>query len=264
MNALPGILYSIEARHFCKNRRNYKPTVQKAGTIADTDFQDQLQFKVGGRVMLIYNIGVHDGLCNGAMGTVVAFEEDRDNTVNKIIVKFDNKETGSEMRKAFPTHTNKYPDCTVIKRMELEYSLGKIQSGGASAKLIQFPLVSAFAVTAWKFQGQTVQYPSDYKVDLRKVRKAAQSYVMLSRGECEEQLFIVEKLPRDKIYPDKDAIEELRRMEKVSINNNPTGWDEIDNSQSLKVSFLNTRSIKNKFSSIVTDRSSEICKCLHG
>ena len=72
--------------------------------------------------------------------------------------------------------------------MELEYSLGKIQSGGASAKLIQFPLISSFAVTAWKFQGQTVKDPSKYLVDLRGVRKAAQAYVMLSRGESQDQL----------------------------------------------------------------------------
>ena len=61
--------------------------------------------------------------------------------------------------------------------MELEYSLGKFKSG-ASAKLVQFPLIPSFAVKAWKLQGQTVKNPSQYIVDLRGVRKAAQSYVM--------------------------------------------------------------------------------------
>ena len=255
LNNLPGKLYTMESKNFCKSMKNYKPLIRKAGKIADTQFEELLQLKIGGMVMLIYNIAVYDGLCNGAMGTVVAFEEGQDIIINTIIVKFDNKETGCEMRKAFPAHSKKYPEGTVIKRMDIEYILGKIQSGGTSAKLIQFPLVSAFAVTAWKFQGQTVKNPSEYNIDLRRVRKAAQSYVMISRGECEDQLFIVEKLPVDKLYPDKDAIKQLERMEKVSINNNPTAWDGLDIQESVRVSFLNTRSIKNKFSSIETDES---------
>ena len=205
--------------------------------------------------MLIYNIAVYDGLCNGAMGTVLGIEEDTGKYVRKVIVQFDNKETGKEMRKKFPVYAEKYPNGTVITKMELEYSLGKIQSGGASAKLSQFPLISSFAVTAWKFQGQTVNDPRAYNVDLRKVRKAAQAYVMLSRGECEDQLSIVEKLPEGKIYPDKEAIIELERMKKESINNNPTVWDMVDDQLTVKVSFLNARSIRNKFVSIETDSS---------
>ena len=255
LNNIPGKLYTIEAKHVCRTKKNYQPMIKKAGKIADTQFENTLQIKVGGRVMLIYNIAVYDGLCNGAMGTVLAIEGDDAKCVRKVIVQFDNKETGGEMRKKFPIQTKKYPQGTVITRMELEYSLGKIQSGGASAKLHQFPLISSFAVTAWKFQGKTVKNPGAYSVDLRKVRKAAQSYVMLSRGECEDQLSIVEKLPEDKLYPDKEAIRELERMEKVSINANPTAWDTVDNPQTIKVSFLNARSVKNKFDSIKTDTS---------
>ena len=76
---------------------------------------------------------------------------------------------------------------------------------------------------------------------------------MLSRGECKSQLFILEKLPQDKIYPDKEALKELERMHQVSLNNHLTSWDEIATPVVLKVSFLNTRSIKNKFACIKTD-----------
>ena len=250
LNDIPGKLYRIQARHFCKTSKNYKPIIKKGGKIADTQFEDTLKFKVGGRMMLIFNTAVNDGLCNGAMGTVLAVEESKDGEVSKIIMKFDNQETGSEKRMAFPAYTKKYPGGTVITKMEHEYSLGKVQSNGASAKLIQFPLISSFAVTAWKFQGQTVKKPSKYIVDLRGVRKAAQAYVMLSRGECKDQLLILEELPEHKIYPDKDALEELERMRKISINNNPTPWETVSKPNVVKVSYLNTRSIKNKFNCI--------------
>ena len=255
LNSIPGKLYTIEARHMCRTKKNFKPMIKKAGKIADTQFENILQIKIGGRVMLIFNIAVYDGLCNGAMGNVLAVEEDDKKCVRRVIVQFDNKNTGGESRKQFPAQAKKYPDGTVITRMELEYSLGKIQAGGSSAKLSQFPLISSFAVTVWKFQGQTVKNPRAYNVDLRKVRNAAQAYVMLSRGECEDQLSIVEKLPENKIYPDKEAIKELERMEKESMNNNPTVWDTVDEKQTLKVSFLNARSIRNKFNSIENDSS---------
>ena len=80
--------------------------------------------------MLIYNVAVHDGLCNGAMGTVLGVEEDNEGSVRKIIVKFENPETGSEKRAALPAYNYKYPGGTVITKMELKNSLGKVQSGG--------------------------------------------------------------------------------------------------------------------------------------
>ena len=157
LNSIPGKLYTIEARHMCRTKKNYKPMIKKAGKIADTQFENILQIKIGGRVMLIFNIAVYDGLCNGAMGNVLAVEEDDKKCVRRVIVQFDNKNTGGESRKQFPAQAKKYPDGTVITRMELEYSLGKIQAGGSSAKLSQFPLISSFAVTAWKFKDKQLK-----------------------------------------------------------------------------------------------------------
>ena len=67
LNSLPGKLFEIEARHFTKLKQNYKPLIQKDGTISDTQFLNKLQLKIGAKVMLIYNIDVSDLLCNGAM-----------------------------------------------------------------------------------------------------------------------------------------------------------------------------------------------------
>ena len=66
----------------------------------------------------------------------------------------------------------------------------------------QFPLILSFALTCHKIQGITVKYPRKVAVDSRTVWGASQAYVMLRRVERLCQLFIIETLPRSKIYCD--------------------------------------------------------------
>ena len=121
----------------------------------------------------------------------------------------------------------------------------------STAKLIQFPIVLAWAVTVHKFQGQTVKSPQKVGIDLRSVFEAAQAYVMLSRVQEIEQLYILEELPEDKIHSNHRALEEIKRLIKVSQNMNQTEWEKEQNESKLKVFFLNCRSIHNKFQNIV-------------
>merc|ERR1712240_788582 len=118
-----------------------------------------------------------------------------------------------ELQKAMMA--KKYPQGTVVKKMETEYSLARHQGLiSTTAKLIQLPLV----------------------LDLKSVFEAAQAYVMLSRLQELDQLYILKELP-------------------VSKNNNPTEWDcRKDGSSKTRVTFLNSRSIKNKFNNIKSDR----------
>ena len=149
--------------------------------------------------MLIYNIDVPDGLCNGATGTLVAVVEHVDGTVKCLIVKFDNPNTGADLREQYPAYASKYPSGTVIKMKEVEYSLARTKSlVSTTAKLVQFPLIPAFAVTGHRFQGQTVAEPKKMVVDLRNVFQAAQAYVMLSQMQILSQLHILETLPSRK------------------------------------------------------------------
>ena len=115
-----------------------------------------------------------------------------------------------------------------------------------TAKSIQFPLVLAWAVTVHKFQGQTVKKPQKVVIDLRTIFEAAQAYVMLSRVQEIEQLFILEEVVPEKIYANHAALEEIERLVNVSKNKNPTSWDE-DAKSKIRISFLKCRSIKNKF-----------------
>merc|ERR1711888_407817 len=105
---------------------------------------------------------------------------------------------------------NKYPEGTIVKKTEREYSLARQQGLiSSTAKLIQFPLVLAWAVTVHKFQGQTVKSPQKVVIDLKSVFEAAQAYVMASRVQELEQLYILEELPKDKIYASAAALTEI-------------------------------------------------------
>ena len=111
-------------------------------------------------------------------------------------------------------------------------------------------MILAFAVTVHKVQGQTIDRPKKCVVDLRSVFEGAQAYVMLSRIKELEQLFILDELPENNIYPIQKALDEIKRLHEVSINNNPTSWDKESTSNMIRISFLNTRSMVNKFDNI--------------
>ena len=50
LNELSGKLYESKVKHFTKLRSNFKPHVQKDGSISDTGFQDVFKLKIGARV----------------------------------------------------------------------------------------------------------------------------------------------------------------------------------------------------------------------
>ena len=112
----------------------------------------------------------------------------------------------------------------------------------SNAKTIQFPLVLAFGVTVHKIQGQTIERPMKIVIDLKRFREGGQGYVASSRIKELVQLFTLDELLEKKIYPNHRSLEEIRRLWEVSINNNPTSWDEDTTSEVTKISFLNTRS----------------------
>ena len=80
---------------------------------------------------------------------MIGVEESKSGKVEKVIVKFDNPKAGKNSRRNHPTYARKYPDGTVITKMEREYTLAKSTSsvGGSTARLIQHPLILAFSVT---------------------------------------------------------------------------------------------------------------------
>ena len=224
--------------------KKFTPPIGKGGSVHTTPFVNELHLKVNARVMLVYNIDTIDGLTNGAMGEVIGFLRGKNREVTQVIVNFDGEDVGSERRKKTSILLKNYPDKrpTPITRQEFAYSLSRKSSTSSQAKVIQFPLRLAFAATAHKFQGQTVQKPKSLVVDLRTVREPAQAYVMLSRVQEITQLFILERLPIEKLKPSEIALAEVDRLNSVSLNNNLPGWYSKSD-QTIKIVFLNTRSL---------------------
>ena len=134
-----------------------------------------------------------------------------------------------------------------------QYSLGKKKTSVSnSARVIQFPLKLCFATTSHKFQGQTVVKPNKIAVDLRSVFRPAMAYVMLSRVQELGQLSIIGSLPVSKIYADPNALEELNRLNKISMNKNPSKW-ESNKSHGLNILSLNCQSLRSKIRHIRDD-----------
>ena len=59
-------------------------------------------------------------------------------------------------------------------------------------------------------------------LDLNSVFEDAQAHVMLSRAQRLEQVCILRNLDDSKIRTSSIGLEELRRLDKISINKNPT------------------------------------------
>ena len=85
-------------------------------------------------------------------------------------------------------------------------------------KAVQFPLKLSFACTAHKMQGSTISKPDSLAADLSSVREAACAYVIFSRIQFLDQLYILNKFHREKIFPSDIAMKELARLNNVALN----------------------------------------------
>jgi ATP-dependent DNA helicase PIF1 len=119
-----------------------------------------LQLCVGAQVMLLYNVDLESGLCNGSRGVVVGFDEDLP------LVKFLNGKT-----------------------VLINYQTWTIEENNGEPILIytQIPLRISYAITNHKSQGCSLDYVD---VDLKSVFADGQSYVGLSRVRTLEGLSI--------------------------------------------------------------------------
>ena len=232
------------AVNLCATRRHYKPLISTNGFVGSTQFKNVLKLKVGARIMITNNIDVHDGLTNGAIGEVLGFRKNNDR-VKEVIVKLNNPKAGRKRR-----NNPEYSDLletygadnrpTPIGRQDFEYSIKK--TGGKTAeaykaRVIQFPLRLAFAATAHKFQGQTVCQPLKLVIDMRSTLQKAQAYVMLSRVQSLDQIFILQKLHAQKIAPSPEAVVELNTLDQNAVEN----WSKP--ADKTVITWQNTRSL---------------------
>ena len=246
LKKLDGEEILLPADHFNRTQPNYKPFIDhKEGTIGTTGFVDKLQLKKGAKIIMIHNVKVSDCLTNGQLGNFIDTIKTTDGKVAMLVIKLKNKNAGQENRQKFKGFLAKYPGCILIERVKKEYTIRK--SGGtvgSSASLVQFPVKLAHAITAHKIQGQTIPKPLKVGIHLDTVWDEAQGYVMLSRVEDLQQVFIVGKFDAKKAFKTSNkAMNELNRMNKICLNNNPDAWLKEDN-DSIKIASLNCAGLK--------------------
>ena len=94
--------------------------------------------------------------------------------------------------------------------------------------------------------------PTTVAMSLESVFEAAQAYVMLSRVQQIDQLFIVGSLDEDMFETSEDALKELKRLESISFNKNPSSWHKEDTGD-LKIATLNCAGLLPHFRDIVKD-----------
>ena len=239
---LPGKFEIIIAKHHNPTVKNFKPSISsKDGVVGSTSFMNQLTLKIGAKVMIIHNIDVPDMLCNGQIGTLIDVikPDPKKMAVDMLIIKLVDSRAGEQNKRKNPTLSMKYPDCVFIERVNFQYTLRKKSVDiGSTAHVIQFPVRLAYAITAHKVQGQTFAFPVTVSMDISSVFEAGQAYVMLSRVQCIEQLFIVGELNQEKIKASQAALNELRRLENISFNRNPTAWHQR-NSKAIRIASVN-------------------------
>ena len=142
-------MYASKAIHIPKER-NVK--IKADGTIEDTAFLDNLELKVGARVMLIHNVCTADGLTNGAQGVVEKVIQN-EGKVRYVMVKFDDKKVGREQRHKyrFLASVCDTEGVTPIEKINFSYTLGNVSKNHAArASFLQIPLKLSWAVTSHK------------------------------------------------------------------------------------------------------------------
>ena len=224
INKLKGKALKLKAVHHHPIDKNYKPFINKKDkTVGETGFRDELILKPGSRIFMIHNLDVIDSLTNGQLGTFVEAIMNKDGKVLKLVLKLDKTNAGKINREQNPVLSKKYPEHVFVERVSWQYSLRK-KSGLETSKatVIQFPIRLAFGITAHKVQGSSIPYPTTVALDIDSTFTAGQTYVMLSRVQCLEQIFIVGKFQERKIRVSNKALNELQRLENISINRNLT------------------------------------------
>ena len=248
LRKLPGDYIRIYAVNHHPTMKDYDPKPDKKdGAIGKTAFLAVLTLKIGAKVMVVHNVDVPDMITNGQLGIlrdVIRIGEGKHpKNIQVLVVELKDKKAGRANQEKNRELAKMYPGCVFIERVSWQYSLtsrktGKNRNVGATATVIQFPLRVAHGITAHKIQGQSILFPSKVAMDLQTVFEPAQAYVMLSRIQCLDQLVIVDKLVETKIKTYENAEEELRRLERMSLNRNPTPWDALKEN-TFKIASLN-------------------------
>ena len=256
LKEMPGEMKQFDTTILSKTGSNRKPTITNSGEIKNTMLQAHLKLKIGAKVMMTYNVDTIDGLTNGARGELIGWEVDEsspERRVKRLYVHFIEEKVGKEkrkhchitpsLRKLQLQHPDKLP--TPVDRLEFKYSNSNSRTSSENIA-INFPLRLCFATTGHRIQGQTVKKPNNLVVNLKKVFQAALSYVIISRVQSLNQIYFIDDVYPEKIYPNEEATNELEKMFHKSIKPLPSKI-------SLNILSLNIRSLPKHLPDLVLE-----------
>ena len=214
LSSLNTEIYTIKARDIDQSSGRIikvHDTPHRTTRKDDTCLVPELELAVGARVMLIANVDVLDGLCNGVSGTIKGILFGSSNNMPQVVyVKFDSDRIGMKARsaKSIPA---RYFDCVPIEPRKETFQLKRKTF---STTREQFPLKLAWAVTIHKVQGQT----TETAVISMKGLKAAMAYVALSRVTSISGMYLVDYDPK-KIFCNNDIETHVASMPSCDMSN---------------------------------------------
>jgi hypothetical protein len=200
----------------------------------DTTLADELKLAVGARVMLISNVDVTDGLCNGVSGIIKGFEfGTKQHMPTVVYVNFDSDRIGMNARttQCIP---EQYSECIPIMPRKESFHL-KGQTFTTTRE--QIPLKLAWAVTIHKVQGQT----TDKAVISMKNLQKAMAYVALSRVTHLEGMYLTD-FNESRIFCDENVHTHISNMMRSDLSPaNPVA--NIDDSTNFIIVHHNIQSL---------------------
>lgn len=138
--------------HVFQSRDNYANTDATRQFEKSLSYPTRLVLKKGAQVMLLKNISVESGLCNGARGVIESISE------GMVVIRFANG---------------------IVHTLEPDAQSITDDTGKVVASRVQLPLRLAWAITVHKSQGMGIDY---LDIDLKGTFAVAQAYVALSRA----------------------------------------------------------------------------------
>ena len=249
-------VYTIKAID-SKKDRNTGLDIEMPEKPSDTGgLESELRVGIGCRVMLVSNIGVSDGLSNGATGTVSHIVVLAD-TVITILVEFDNPKVGVKAKR-LSHYREDHPNAVPVNRHEIAFGIGRHKCINATRR--QFPLKLCWASTIHKVQGLTTD---SIVVSFQGRFFAGQAYVALSRVKSLKGLYILD-FDGSKIFAERAVSEEMKRLQKDNALSTEVS-DNLSQKGCIKISHLNIRGIKSHKNDLRLDpcvqESHVLCFC---
>ena len=200
--------------------------------------------------MLVKNIDTDVGLFNGALGVVTGFLPDLSRVPTAVLVLFDNQQLRKVSANRHPTINGSFS----VERAEARFPVRKGNSI-VEGKRLQFSLKVVSAMTIHKCQGHTL---NSIVVSLKGRFGPGQAYVALSRCKSLDNLFITD-FDAKNIKVNKSGLEALATMKNeqpLPLLHQP--WLN-DKGNSLRLAFLNTRSLQKHADDIMNSIYLDVC-----